>query len=194
MIEGEDGIIIIDTMESPEAAQEVLVDFRKITKKPIRGIILTHFHADHVNGIGVFIDDVEDKDNLEIVSHDSLPHYLGQVFNVRSSITYKRAVSQFGTEIPPDVLKNAGIGLNLKYKFVQKYDIKQFSFRLDKAQGFANVEPTKMFNKRLSLTLAGVSLELIHAPGETDDQIIVWYPEQKTLFPADNIYKAFPNL
>ena len=114
MIEGEDGIIIIDTMESPEAAQEVLVDFRKITKKPIRGIILTHFHADHVNGIGVFIDDVEDKDNLEIVAHDSLPHYLGQVFNVRSSITYKRAVSQFGTEIPPDVLKNAGIGLNLK--------------------------------------------------------------------------------
>ena len=76
----------------------------------------------------------------------------------------------------------------------KKYDIKQFSFRLDKAQGFANVEPTKMFNKRLSLTLAGVSLELIHAPGETDDQIIVWYPEQKTVFPADNIYKAFPNL
>ena len=96
------------------------MDFRKITKKPIRGIILTHFHADHVNGIGVFIDDVEDKDNLEIVAHDSLPHYLGQVFNVRSSITYKRAVSQFGTEIPPDVLKNAGIGLNLKYNFVQK--------------------------------------------------------------------------
>ena len=114
MIEGEDGIIIIDTMESPEAAEEVLREFRKITKKPIVGIVLTHFHADHVNGIGVFLDDVNDKDNLEIITHDSLSHYLGQVFNVRSSITYKRAVSQFGTEIPPDVLKNAGIGLNLK--------------------------------------------------------------------------------
>ena len=114
MIEGEDGIIIIDTMESPEAAKEVLGEFRKITKKPIVGIILTHFHADHVNGIGVFLDDVEDTENLEIIAHDSLPHFLSLVFNVRSSVTFKRAVSQFGTEIPPDVLKNAGIGLNLK--------------------------------------------------------------------------------
>lgn len=114
MIEGEDGIIIIDTMESQEAAKEVLGEFRKITKKPIVGIVLTHFHADHVNGIGVFLDDVDDRGNLEIIAHDSLPHYLSQVFNVRSSITFKRAVSQFGTEIPPDVLKNAGIGLNLK--------------------------------------------------------------------------------
>ena len=65
---------------------------------------------------------------------------------------------------------------------------------MDKAQGFACVEPTRMFRKTLSVTIAGVELELIHAPGETDDQIIVWYPKQKTLFPADNIYKAFPNL
>ena len=50
------------------------------------------------------------------------------------------------------------------------------------------------FSKRLSVTLAGVELEMIHAPGETDDQIIVWYPKKKVLFPADNIYKAFPNL
>ena len=120
MIEGENGIIIIDTMESPEAAKEVLEEFRKITKKPIVGIILTHFHADHVNGIGVFLDDVEDIENLEIIAHDSLPYFLSLVFNVRSSITFKRAVSQFGTEIPPEVLKNAGIGLNLKLVYICK--------------------------------------------------------------------------
>ena len=65
---------------------------------------------------------------------------------------------------------------------------------MDKLQGFADVTPTITFSKRLSLELAGVDLEMIHAPGETDDQIIVWYPQKKVLFPADNIYKAFPNL
>ena len=68
------------------------------------------------------------------------------------------------------------------------------SFRLDKLQGFSKISPTKTFSKTLSLSLAGLELELIHAPGETDDQIIVWYPEKRVLFPADNIYKAFPNL
>ena len=67
-------------------------------------------------------------------------------------------------------------------------------FRLDKAQGFATCDPTKPFSKKMSITLAGLDLEMIHAPGETDDQIIVWYPQKKVLFPADNIYKAFPNL
>ena len=39
-----------------------------------------------------------------------------------------------------------------------------------------------------------MELQLLHAPGETDDQLMVWYPAKRTLFPADNIYKAFPNL
>ena len=65
---------------------------------------------------------------------------------------------------------------------------------MDKLQGFSKISPTKTFSERLSLTLAGLELELIHAPGETDDQIIVWYPAKRVLFPADNIYKAFPNL
>ena len=66
--------------------------------------------------------------------------------------------------------------------------------RLDKAQGFSKIRPTKTFSKKLSLELGGVELEVLHAPGETDDQIIVWYPAKRVLLPADNIYRAFPNL
>ena len=62
----------------------------------------------------MFLEDCENPNEVEIISHSSLPHYLGQVFNVRSQITFKRAVRQFGTEIPREALKNAGIGLNLK--------------------------------------------------------------------------------
>ena len=65
---------------------------------------------------------------------------------------------------------------------------------MDKAQGFSKVRPTKTFSKKLSLELAGLELDVLHAPGETDDQIIVWYPAKRVLFPADNIYRAFPNL
>ncbi|MDO8377946.1 alkyl sulfatase dimerization domain-containing protein, partial [Phenylobacterium sp.] len=30
--------------------------------------------------------------------------------------------------------------------------------------------------------------------GETEDQLFVWMPHRRVLFPGDNIYKAFPNL
>ena len=39
-----------------------------------------------------------------------------------------------------------------------------------------------MFSDRLTVNLAGITLELVHAPGETNDQIIVWYPEQVNLY------------
>ena len=57
-----------------------------------------------------------------------------------------------------------------------------------------NVEPTNVFKDKLEVKLAGLDLVLYHAPGETNDQIIVHWPERDVLFPADNIYGAFPNL
>ena len=57
-----------------------------------------------------------------------------------------------------------------------------------------NIEPTHTFDEKLSINEAGFDLVLYHAPGETNDQIIIHWPEKDVLFPADNIYKAFPNL
>ena len=45
----------------------------------------------------------------------------------------------------------------------------------------------KVFSDRLTITLAGITLELIHAPGETNDQIIVWYPDQVSNHCDDNL-------
>lgn len=56
------------------------------------------------------------------------------------------------------------------------------------------MKPTHPFKDKLKVTLGGIDLELYHAPGETNDQIVVWWPEEQVLFPADNIYRAFPNL
>ena len=58
-----------------------------------------------------------------------------------------------------------------------------------------NVVPTHTFDDKLDINpVKGINLTLYHAPGETNDQIIVWWPERRMLFPADNIYRTFPNL
>jgi len=53
IVEGETGLIVIDTTESLEAAAEIFSEVRKITSKPIEAIVYTHNHADHVQGTEV---------------------------------------------------------------------------------------------------------------------------------------------
>lgn len=54
--------------------------------------------------------------------------------------------------------------------------------------------PNKTFADRLETEICGRPVIMQHAPGETDDQIYVYLPDEKLLMPGDNIYKAFPNL
>jgi cyclase len=51
---GDNAVAVIDTFQDPEAAGAVLAEIRKITKLPIRFVVNTHYHIDHVNGNDVF--------------------------------------------------------------------------------------------------------------------------------------------
>ena len=53
MVIAPEGLIIVDVTESVSAAREILQEFRKITDKPIKAIIYTHHHSDHMGGAQV---------------------------------------------------------------------------------------------------------------------------------------------
>lgn len=51
---GDDGVAVIDTFEHEDAARALLAEIRKKTSLPIKFVINTHYHLDHVAGNGVF--------------------------------------------------------------------------------------------------------------------------------------------
>jgi alkyl sulfatase BDS1-like metallo-beta-lactamase superfamily hydrolase len=55
MIEGDDGIVIVDVGEDIDSAREVYEEFRRITDKPVEAVIYTHFHPDHINGVKAYV-------------------------------------------------------------------------------------------------------------------------------------------
>ena len=57
MIVGDDSLVIIDTSETTAAATNILAEFRKVSDLPVKSIILTHSHRDHVSGATVFAED-----------------------------------------------------------------------------------------------------------------------------------------
>jgi glyoxylase-like metal-dependent hydrolase (beta-lactamase superfamily II) len=48
------GITIIDALGSPSLAEQMLYQLRKISSLPVKRVITTHYHADHIYGLQVF--------------------------------------------------------------------------------------------------------------------------------------------
>jgi glyoxylase-like metal-dependent hydrolase (beta-lactamase superfamily II) len=54
-IVNDDDVVVIDTHTRPSWAREVIGEIRKITDKPVRYVINTHWHEDHVQGNQAYI-------------------------------------------------------------------------------------------------------------------------------------------
>ena len=176
LLVGDDGVVIVDAMESAEAALPVKKAFNKITTKPVKGLIYTHFHSDHTGGAGI----MAGNDDPEVYAHESTQYYLNRIATITRETTYRRAMRQFGSLLPEGGVVNCGIGPKLRF---------------NEESRLAILAPTRTFEAApLELEIAGIKLVLAHAPGETPDQISVWLPQKKVLLPADNFYKSFPNL
>ena len=173
MIEGNDGIVIIDTLLATEAAEIVLKEFRKITGKPTKAIVYTHSHMDHISGAKVFAREA----NPDIFSRASLAP---EKTTPLKPILMRREAMQFGRNLPEKDIINRGLGTG-----------KAPTGGL----GEGYIPPNRTFwRKRHTIRIAGLELELVAAPGETDDHLYAWLPEKKVLFCGDNYYKVFPNL
>lgn len=176
LLEGNDGVVIVDTMESAEAAAPVKAAFDKISSKPVKAIIYTHYHTDHIFGARV----MAGEDRPEVICQARTLYCLNRIATITRETTYRRAMRQFGTMLPPGGVINDGIGPRLEY---------------DQSKTIALLLPTRTFAaERMELDVAGLKLVLVHAPGETPDQIFIWLPRKKVLLPADNYYNSFPNL
>ncbi len=175
MLEGEDGVIIVDTMETLEAGQAVMAAFRNITDKPVQAIVYTHSHPDHIGGSAAF---AEGRD-IPVYAHRQLVREMERTSVELQPVITARSLRMYGHGLDTSGRINLGIGGFL--------DVQEGST-------MHTLRPTVVFDDHLRATEAGIEFELFHAPGETADQLFVWLPKSRILLPGDNLYRAFPNL
>ncbi|MGD1834520.1 MAG: alkyl sulfatase dimerization domain-containing protein [Nitrososphaeraceae archaeon] len=180
MLEGTDGIIIIDAGETNEQAEKVLTEFRKITDKPIVAVIYTHNHVDHTEGAGVFVNESREAGiDVDVIAQEDLVANYYNSYGALANQQGKFSLSWAGVFLPKegeDRVISAGIGPTVEPG--------ETSF----------VIPNVTFDKKLETEYAGLKLIIGSQPGETPDELYVWVPEKGVLFVGENIYELFPNL
>ncbi len=175
MIEGDDGLIIVDTLSTYEDAKEVIAEFRKITDKPVKAIIYTHGHLDHVHGTGAFLEEGED---IEIYAHESHVDFYINENSVLGPIAAQRSGFVGGAFLPAEGPDRFNLGL--------------FPPMIPGTISYAL--PTQTFTDELEVEISGVKLKMVFVAGESSDQIYIWLPDKEVLLIGDNIYALIPNI
>jgi len=165
VVEGPQGLIVIDTGESVQEMQWTLDALAEETDAPVVAIIYTHSH--YVGGTTAIPGAGE---TVPIWGHERITVNRERTGVELSASATRGAVHQFGLFLPPDGpdgLINVGLGA---------------SFRRDDhaphVVGF--VPPTEIISGPVSTTIAGLTVEITPAPSDADDSVTIWFPELST--------------
>jgi glyoxylase-like metal-dependent hydrolase (beta-lactamase superfamily II) len=189
---GDDGVLVVDTNFGPSSTRKVLTELRKITFKPVKYVVNTHPHDDHVLGNAVYR---EVYPRAEFIGHAFLAEYLpgkgaanrkAQVENLPGFAEALKSVLTKGVNFgkqPITEEERAGYASDLR--LIDAY--------LKDAPVFADVLPTKTVTDRLKLTLGTRQVEVLHlGRGHTAGDLVVHLPQEGIVAAGDLVVFPIP--
>ncbi|WP_395725380.1 alkyl/aryl-sulfatase [Nakamurella sp.] len=181
-IEGDEGVVVIDTLLSAETGAAALALYRKHRgDRPVKAIVYTHSHADHFGGVKGFVSQDEvDAGQVKIFAPEGfIEHavsenvYAGTAMNRRAGYMYGAALAR-----GPQGQVGAGLGQTLSTGTVSL------------------IAPTDIISTTgHEETVDGVRMVFQMAPGtEAPSEMLIYLPAFKALCAAEDATHNLHNL
>jgi len=186
VIEQSDGLVVVDAGGSPPAGEYVVAEIRKISAKPVKVLIYTHYHGDHNLGAGAFlkawpkieiVSTAATRTNMTTKPMDYIKTY---------SRDYAGAIDYAKKQLAdPDVTGEVRAGWQ---QYVDVGDSIVAGYRDMKAYPAA-----KTFTDKFSVPDSVTPVEVAFlGKANTDGDAVVWVPSEKVLIAGDIVVEPIP--
>jgi len=105
----DEGVVVVDTLLIPAFAEEMVKEIRAVTDKPVKYVINTHWHTDHVGGNETFLP------QAHIISHTFTRKIIVQRRKEQEEGKVDESLKSLGkfTFVPPDITFDESLTLYL---------------------------------------------------------------------------------
>jgi alkyl sulfatase BDS1-like metallo-beta-lactamase superfamily hydrolase len=181
IVEGDTGLIVIDTLGSPETARAALdLYYQHRPKKPVGTIIYTHSHADHFGGVkGVTSEADVASGKVQLLAPAGFNEAVAGEIVLAGTAMGRRVQYQLGVILPPGPRGHVDSGIG-------------------KAIGRAPISliaPTTMVEHDETRAIDGVQVTFHMAPGsEAPAEMLIFLPQFGVLDMAEDVNHTMHNL
>lgn len=183
IIEGDNGVIIIDPLYATETARAGLeLYYQNRPRKPVVAVIYSHSHADHFGGVRGVVDEADVKaGNVRIYAPNGFMEHAIQENVLAGTAMFRRGMFQSGGSVAkgPRGQLDAGIGKGVPIGGTMSL-----------------IAPTHLIVQPLeSHDIAGVQFEFQLTPGtEAPAEMNLYLPQMKALCMSENAVMSMHNV
>ena len=189
-----DDVLVVDTHLRPVWAHDLIQQIKRITDKPVRYVVDTHWHPDHVQGnqayVNVFGTSVEylaQHNTREDIIHKAIPSIQDSLKDVPEGIAKMEKTLAEGKDAEGKPLTDDARAALPK----QIADQKAY---LEELRHMQITLPTITFDRSLYLHKPGDrTIEVLYfGKGHTRGDVVVYLPKEKVVATGDLLTNAIP--
>lgn len=183
----DDGVVVVDSESIPSAAREVIIAIKRITDKPVKFLVITHFHGDHFQGAQAYL---SEWPGVQVLSSDA----------TREGIA-KRGIPRMRRETLdlPARIETLKADLQRANGEKEKAEIQK---NLDQAGAYFSelkdvqgVLPSLTVDRDITLRSKSHTVQITWLGlAHTDGDLFVYVPDAKVLVTGDALHSGTPTL
>lgn len=188
-IVSDDGVLVFDSNATPETAATVLAEIRKLTSKPVRYLVNSHWHWDHWGGNQTY---QAAFPALQIITHEKTRELMLTVEPRWNDKGLKQDLPQF-----LDGLEKQIAAAKAKNTSPERIKAAEERLAVDRnflAQKLAlhKTYPNVTFSGFMTIMLGGREIQVLHAQAITTGDTYLYLPKEKILITGDILLTPYP--
>jgi glyoxylase-like metal-dependent hydrolase (beta-lactamase superfamily II) len=180
-------VMLVDSHVSPAAAWALLRELRQVTPKPVRHVVNTHFHYDHVHGNQAYGPEVE------IIGHE-FTREMVRAGKSKDNVAFTGSV-RFAQAQLDNLTKAADSATDPARKADLRRQAEVWRQQQVAVAAVTPVPPNLTLSQRMTLIKGGREIEILFlGRGHTGGDVVVYLPAERVLATGDLLVQQAPFL